>query len=96
VHKLRHSGIAQETASRRAEVIRSMIHDLTRTIQIIRVDICTEEERARVFNKADPLYPVLARTLECRRENLVETVAALRQQFRAIKRIATRVVAKAA
>jgi hypothetical protein len=40
-----------------------MLEDLERTIQILHIDIWTEEERVRVFDKADPLYSVLARTL---------------------------------
>jgi len=43
-----------------------MLEDLERTIQILQVDICTEEERVRVFDKADPLYSALARALTVR------------------------------
>jgi pantothenate synthetase len=49
VNKLRHSGIS---TSRQAAVIRSMVEDLQRTIQILLIDICTEEERVQVFDKA--------------------------------------------
>jgi hypothetical protein len=81
VNKLRHSGIS---TSRQAAVIRSMLEDLERTIQILQIDICTEEERVRVFDKADPLYSVLARTLTSRRDNLIVTVADLEKRLHAI------------
>src|ERR1700675_2991950 len=48
--KLPHSGTAQETALRQAAVIRGMMDDLERTIQILNIDILTEEERALVFD----------------------------------------------
>jgi hypothetical protein len=44
--KLPHSGTAQETALRQAAVIRGMMDDLERTIQILNIDISTEEEQA--------------------------------------------------
>jgi hypothetical protein len=77
VSKLRHI----ETASRQAALIQSMIGDLERTVQILRVDICTEEERARVFDRADPLYPMVARTLLVRLENLGVTIADLKNRL---------------
>ena len=81
MNKLRHSGIS---TSGQAAVIRSMLEDLERTIQILQIDICTEEERVRVFDKADPLYSVLARTLTSRRDNLIVTVAELGKRLHAI------------
>ena len=81
MNKLRHSGIS---TSRQAAVIRSMVEDLQRTIQILLIDICTEEERVQVFDKADPLYSVLARTLTSRRDNLIVTVADLERHLCAI------------
>jgi hypothetical protein len=61
-----------------------MVEDLERTIQILQIDICTEEERVRVFDKADPLYSALARTLTSRRDNLIVTVADLEKRLHAI------------
>lgn len=78
MNKLRHSGIS---TSRQAAVIRSMVKDLQRTIQILLIDICTEEERVQVFDKTDPLYSVLARTLTSRRDNLIVTVADLEKRL---------------
>lgn len=81
MNKQHHSGIAQYTASRQAALVRSMIEDLEQTIQILHIDICTEEKRLRVFDKADPLYSVLARTLKARSDNLKTTVADLKQRL---------------
>ena len=65
MNKLRHL----EISTSRQAVIKSMLEDLERTIRILQVDICTEEERVRVFDKADPLYSALARALTFRRDN---------------------------
>ena len=43
MNNLRHS----ETALKHAAVIRSLIDDLERKIQILHIDICTEGERVR-------------------------------------------------
>jgi hypothetical protein len=82
--KLHRSGTAQETALRQAAVIRGMMHDLRRTIQFLDIDISAEEERVRVFDRSDPAYPILARTLTARRDNLIVTVADLAERLRAI------------
>ncbi len=82
--KLHHSGNTQETASRQAAVIRCMIDDLGRGIQILRIDIQTEEERVRIIDRFDPAYPILARTLTTRHDNLIVTVADLKERLRAI------------
>jgi hypothetical protein len=55
--------------------------DLNRTICILNCDIATEEERARIFERSDAMYPILARTLAARRDNLKVTVAALEQRL---------------
>jgi hypothetical protein len=82
--KLHHSGTAQEMALRQAAVIRGMMHDLGRTIQILNIDILTEEERVLIFDRSDPAYPILARTLTARRDNLIVTVADLAERLHAI------------
>jgi hypothetical protein len=81
VTKLRHLGISTST---QAAVITSMIEDLKRTIQILEIDISTEEERVQIFDKADPLYSTLARTLALRRDNLSVTVADLEKRLVAV------------
>jgi hypothetical protein len=93
VNELRHSGIS---TSRQAAVIRSMIEDLGRTIQILHIDICNEEERVRVFDKTDPLYSVLARTLTSRRDNLISTVADLDKRLHNITQVIPAPISEAA
>jgi hypothetical protein len=82
--KLHHSGTAQETALRQAAVIRGMIDDLGRNIHILNIDILTEEERVLIFDRSDPAYPIIARTLTARRDNLIVTVADLAERLGAV------------
>ena len=93
---LRHLGTSREDSAKEAAVIRSMIEDLGRTIQILQIDICSEEERARVFDKADPLYSVLARTLMCRRDNLIATVSDLEERLHSVTRVFRAPISEAA
>lgn len=79
--KLRHSGISTST---QVAVITSMIEDLKRTIQILAIDVSTEEERVQIFDKADPLYSTIARTQALRRDNLSVTVADLEKRLVAV------------
>ena len=85
-----------ETALKYAAVIQGMIGDLERTVQILNVDICTEEERVRVFDRSEPTYPILARTLRARRDNLNVTIAFLAQRLHAITLAVPIAVAEAA
>jgi hypothetical protein len=77
VSKLHHI----ETASKQALLIQSLIDDLERRAQILRVDVSVEEERARVFDRADPSYPMIARSLRVRVENLEVTIADLKNRL---------------
>lgn len=94
--ELHHSGTAQETALRQAAVIQGMVADLERTIRILNIDISAEVKRVGVLDRSDPAYPILARTLGARRDNLKLTVAALGERLRAIDPRATQDVATAA
>lgn len=94
--KLHHSDTAQEKILRQAAVIRGMVDDLKRTIQILNIDISTEEGRVGIVDKSDPAYPILARTLGTRRDNLNITIAALEQRFRTINATINHVIAAAA
>lgn len=94
--KLHYSGISQETRLRQVAVIPEMIADLERVAQILKIDISTEEERVRVFDTSDSAYPILARSLRARRDNLHETIAALAQRLHAIGAAMPVTVAEAA
>jgi hypothetical protein len=58
-----------------------MIGDIDRVVRILDCDIATEEERARISDRSDAAYPMLARTLAARRDNLRDTIAALNQRL---------------
>ena len=67
-----------QTSSREAAQIETLITNLTRSVELLNFEIDAVEERARVRDLSDPAYPSLARHLRTRRENLNETIAALR------------------
>ena len=67
--------------SREALQTRSLIADIDRVVQILDSDIAAEEETARVFNRSQAEYPMLARTLAARRDNLKGTIAALEKRL---------------
>jgi hypothetical protein len=92
----RHFEIASTNALREAAVIRTLMDDLDRTIQVLECDIATEEKRARVFDRSDATYPILARTLATRRDNLKVTVAALAQRLDTISENMPQAIATAA
>jgi hypothetical protein len=58
-----------------------LISDLDRTVRILDRDIATEEDLARVCDPFDANYPILARTLTARRDNLMDTIAALEKRI---------------
>lgn len=55
----------------------TLIANLTRSADILAVDIEHEEERAGVRDILSPTYPVLARSLRARRDNILATVTQL-------------------
>jgi hypothetical protein len=58
--------------------INTLITNLTRSVELLTFDIDAVEERTLVRDLRDPAYPILARYLRTRRENLKETITALR------------------
>src|SRR5437868_14644078 len=71
----------RESAVREVAVISKILSDLVRTVQLIESDIAAEEGRARVFDRSDAKYPMLARSLIERRDNIKMTIAALEQRI---------------
>lgn len=57
--------------------IGKLVGNLSRSVEILTADIEHEEARAGVRDVADPAYPVLARSLRVRRENIGATIASL-------------------
>jgi hypothetical protein len=70
-----------EAAQREAAQILRMIVDLDRTVQLIDCDIATEEGRSGISDRSDAAYPVLARMLATRRDDLKDTTAALEERL---------------
>jgi len=79
----RHFGNA---ASREAVQTRTLIADLVRIVQIINSDIAAQEEQARILDRSQVEYPMLARTLAARRDNLRHTIVALEQRLAMIEK----------
>jgi hypothetical protein len=77
-----------ETLRRTAAVnglqIATLIGDLSRSVERLTVDIEHEETQAGVRDLSDPTYPVLARSLRVRRDNIGATIAML-ENLRAAK-----------
>ena len=69
-----------ETA-RETTMISKILADLVRTVQLIECEIAAQEERARVSDRSDVKYPMLARTLIERRDNLKMTIDVLEQRL---------------
>ena len=67
--------------SREALQTRSLIVDIDRVVQIIESEIASEEEQAGVFNRSQAEYPMPARALAARRDNLRDTITALEQRL---------------
>ena len=57
--------------------IATLIRDLSRLVEILTADIEHEETRSGTRNLADLNYPVLARNLRARRDNLGATIVSL-------------------
>jgi len=57
--------------------IATLIGDLSRKVAILTTDIEHEETQAGVRDLSDPAYPVLARSLRVRRDNIWATIASL-------------------
>src|SRR5271154_536157 len=76
-----HFESAADVALRETSQIATLISDLDRRIRLLDCDVITEEQRARVFDPADPAYPILARALAARRENLKRSITALEKRL---------------
>jgi hypothetical protein len=72
---------ASAAALREARQTRRLLADIDRIVQILNSDIAAEQELARVFDPGQAEYPMLARTLAARRDNLRRTIAALEQRL---------------
>jgi hypothetical protein len=65
------------TAAANRLQIATLIERLLRSVELLTVDIEHEEVRAGVRELSDPTYPVLARSLRARKDNIRATMASL-------------------
>ncbi|MEH2495515.1 hypothetical protein V1294_001994 [Bradyrhizobium sp. AZCC 1678] len=65
------------TAAANRFQIATLIESLSRSVELLTVDIEHEETRAGVRDLSEPTYPVLARSLRSRRDNIRATLASL-------------------
>jgi hypothetical protein len=81
-----------ETPRRTATInrlqIATLIGSLSRSVALLTVDIEHEEARAGVRDLSDPAYPVLARSLRVRRENIRVTIGSLEAVIQGIPKAA--------
>jgi flagellar protein FliJ len=68
---------------REAAQTRGLIADLNRLVEILNFDIAAEEQQARISDRSHREYPMFARNLVARRDNLLGTIAALQQRLSA-------------
>jgi hypothetical protein len=64
--------------------ISALISDLQRTDQIIEADIAREEAEAGRFELSSAAYPIIARILRVRRNNLAKTMALLEARLASV------------
>jgi hypothetical protein len=57
--------------------LRALVADLQLRIEVLDMDIHNEEQRTGVFDVDNVAYPILARTLRTRRDNLLATIRVL-------------------
>jgi hypothetical protein len=67
--------------TREVTVIGKILADLVRTVRRIESDIVAEEERAKISDRSDAKYPMLARSLIQRRDNIKTTIAGLEERL---------------
>jgi hypothetical protein len=79
-----------ENSDREASQLRSMIESLKRGVLILEADIAALVEFERQANPTKPAYPIAARTLTARRDNLVRTILALEERLNAAPRVEIR------
>ena len=79
---MKHQGPFRGTAAwREPTQTKTLIADLDRIVQILNVDIASEGEQSRVSDRSRAEYPILARKLAARRDNLLVTIAALKRRL---------------
>ncbi|ANV98952.1 hypothetical protein [Bradyrhizobium icense] len=65
------------TATSSRPQIATLIESLSRSVELLTLEIDHEEARAGVRDLSDPTYPLLARSLRVRKDNIRITIASL-------------------
>jgi len=63
--------------------LRALVADLHLRVQVLDTDIHDEEQRTSMFDVTSVAYPVLARNLRIRRDNLMATIRMLESHLAA-------------
>jgi hypothetical protein len=72
----RHETLRETAAVNRLQVV-TLIGSLSHAMVLLTADIEHEEAHAGVRDPADPAYPILAKSLRARRDNIRSTIASL-------------------
>ena len=76
-----HSGSPSDAAGKEAAKVKALISELDRRVRLLASDIASEEGLVGVSDPYNAAYPVLARMLTARRDNLRETISALERRL---------------
>jgi hypothetical protein len=80
-HRMKHQRRFEIDPAREAVQTKALIADIDRIVQIISADIAAQEEEAGVTVPSRPEYPLLGKALRARRDNLLDTIAALERKL---------------
>jgi hypothetical protein len=72
--------------------LQALIGDLRWRVQLLDADIQDEEKRTGIFDISNNAYPILARNLRTRRDNLLATIAMLESRLGELDKAARRLV----
>jgi hypothetical protein len=72
----RHETLRGTAAVNKLQVV-TLIGSLSHSVDLLTANIEHEEARSGVRDSADPAYPMLARSLRARRDNIGATIASL-------------------
>jgi len=75
-----HSGNSNDAAGKEAAKVKALINELDRRVRLLESDIAREEGLVGA-DPSNAAYPVLARMLTARRDNLRETISALERRL---------------
>ena len=64
--------------AKRSQLANSLVFELQQKAALLQAALAHEESRATVRDPADPQYPMLARTLRSRIDNLQKTISSLK------------------